>query len=249
MPILIVSVLIQVALVVHIVKTGRNTTWIWIVVMLPAAGSIAYFIIEVLPGLMGSRGAKNARSSVGKAINPNKDINQAAHDYAISDTVDNSMRLAEACLGKNMYEKAKDLYQKCLRGVHEDDPDIMYGLATAEFGLNNFKAVKNILDELIEKNPEYKNADAHLLYAKVLEALDETDLALAEYKILSDYYTGVEAIYRYAMLLKSTGNTEAASGLIDKILREASYSSKHYNSLNKEWINLAKHEATNLERA
>ena len=50
MPLFILSILIQVALVIHIVKTGRSTTWIWIVVMLPVAGSIAYFVLEGLPG-------------------------------------------------------------------------------------------------------------------------------------------------------------------------------------------------------
>ena len=37
MPLFILSILLQIALVVHIVRTGRNTTWIWIVVMLPLA--------------------------------------------------------------------------------------------------------------------------------------------------------------------------------------------------------------------
>ncbi len=58
MPILILSAILQVALVVHIIKTGRSTTWIWIVVMLPLAGSIAYLLLEVLPDLMAGRQAE-----------------------------------------------------------------------------------------------------------------------------------------------------------------------------------------------
>ncbi|OIO72489.1 MAG: hypothetical protein CO186_03685 [Zetaproteobacteria bacterium CG_4_9_14_3_um_filter_49_83] len=51
MPLIVLSVLLQVAFIVHIAKTGRSTYWIWIVLMLPLAGSIAYFIVELLPEL------------------------------------------------------------------------------------------------------------------------------------------------------------------------------------------------------
>lgn len=64
MPFFILSVIIQVLLIVHIVKTGRNTTWIWIVVLLPAAGAIAYFIVEILPELMGGRSARKAKKKL-----------------------------------------------------------------------------------------------------------------------------------------------------------------------------------------
>jgi len=242
MPIFIISIIIQVALVVHIVKTGRNTTWIWIVVMLPLAGSIAYFILEVLPGLTGSRVSRKARSSIGKVINPNKDIKHAARNYTISDTVENSMKLAEECINKSHFEEAKELYKKSLKGIYEDDPEIMKGLATAEFGLNNFDESKKILDELILKNSDYKNADAHLLYAKTLEELNELDSAMHEYEVLASYHPVPESIYRYAMLLKGNGEREKSSNLIEKIIHEASFSGKHYNSLHKEWIKKARAE-------
>jgi hypothetical protein len=221
MPFFVLSVILQVALVVHIVKTGRNTTWIWIVVMLPLAGSIAYLIVEVLPEIMGSRTARKAKQELSKVINPNKDIKQAAHNYSIIDTVQNSMILADECINKGMYEEARELYKKCLRGVHEDDPDVMYGLANAEFGLNNFSQVKSLLDDLISENPDYKNPGAHLLYAKTLENLGEIDLALAEYKVLDQYYSGPEATFRYAKMLKNHGFAEQSTELFEKILHQS----------------------------
>ena len=242
MHIFILSVLIQVAFVLHIVKTGRNTTWIWIVIMLPLAGSIVYLLVEVLPGLLGSRTGRRASSNLRKIINPNKDINDATYNYSVADTVENSMKLADEYLNKNMFSEAKELYEKCLKGVHKDDPDIMYGLARAEFSLNNFSAVKSILNEIIDKNPDYKNADAHLLYAKSLEELNETDLALEEYKALDVYFPGPEATFRYARLLKNKGEYSKAKELLEKIIHSSKFSGKHYNSLYKEWVNKAKNE-------
>lgn len=244
MPAFIIALLLEVALIVHIVKTGRSTTWIWIIVMLPLAGGIAYILVELLPDITRSRPARKASSKLDQLVNPNRKIKKAAFDYSVSNTVENSMRLAEECLEKKMFNEACEFYSQCLRGVHKDDPDIMYGLARAEFGRNNFAEARSVLDRLIEKNADYKNADAHLLYAKSLEALEETDRAMHEYEVLDEYYPGPEATYHYAMLLKKTGYEDKARTLLDKIMHNAKVSGRRYNDLHKEWIRRAEEEIT-----
>jgi len=242
MPIFILSLLVQVAFVVHIVRSGRNTMWIWIVVMLPLAGSIAYLFIEILPELLTTRTGLKVRRNIRGIVNPNRDINNAAHRFSITDTVENSMKLADEMMAKGMFEEAATLYRKCLRGVHEHDPDIMYGLAKAEFGMDNFSETRQVLDDLIEKNPNYKNADAHLLYAKALDKLGETEKALEEYAALENYYPGPEPAYLYAMLLRQNGEPDKARALLESILTKSKISGRHYNSLHKQWVKLAKAE-------
>lgn len=242
MPIFILSIIVQVAFVVHIVKTGRNTTWIWIVLALPVAGSIAYFIIEVLPGLGSSHTARKTKHSVVNTLNPNKDLNQAVQNFSLSDTVENSMNLAAECIGQEKYEEAKSLYERCLTGVHKDDPELMQGLASAEFGLGEFKTCRGILDDLIEKNPDYKSPEAHLLYARSLEGLGETQEALHEYEALDKYFPGPEATYRYAKLLQAIEQQDKARAQFEKILVQAEQAGKHYNNIYGQWIKLAKAE-------
>lgn len=245
MPFFIVSIIIQVALVVHITKTGRNTNWIYIVVFLPLAGSIAYFLVELLPELMGSRSGRALRKNIEHTVNPDKDLKTAAHNYSVTETVENAVKLAEACLNKEMFEEAKELYQKSLKGMYEHEPYFMYGLARAEFGLKNYAVVKTVLDDLIEHNSDFKNPEAHLLYARSADELGETELALKEYKALDGYYSGAEASYRYAMLLKQEGDYEQTMAVLEKILHKSKISSKHYQSLNKKWVMLAKSEYRN----
>ena len=240
MPIYIASIVIQIALVVHILKTGRNTTWIWVVVMLPIAGSVAYFIIEILPGIAESRSGRKVKRNIGNLVNPDKAIKTAAQEYAIADTVENSMKLAEECLNKCMYNEAKELYQKCLTGMHEHDPYIMLGLAKAEFGLGGYSNVRELLDKLIEYNPDFKDPDAHLLYARSIDEMGDDELAIEEYKVLDDYYPGPEATYRYAALLNRMGRKDDAYRLLDKIIAKSKIAGRHYNSLHKEWVRLAK---------
>lgn len=242
MPILILSILIQVAIVIHIVKTGRNTTWIWIVVMLPMAGAIAYLVLEVLPELYSSRAGRSASKKVQGVVKPNKDINAAAVNYYASDTVKNSMRLAEQCYEKGLFSDAKELYIKCLIGPHSDDPHLMFGLARSDFELRNYSEVKSNLDKLIELNPGYKNPDAHLLYARTLEKLNEVAAALHEYEALHNYYAGPEASFYFAMFLKFQNQSEKANAIFREIIRIAETSGKHYRSTHGDLIRQAKSE-------
>jgi hypothetical protein len=62
-----------------------------------------------------------------------------------------------------MFAEAKKLYCRCLTGIHANDSYFMFGLAKAEFGLNNFAETKAILDNLIELNPDFKNAVSSLV--------------------------------------------------------------------------------------
>lgn len=242
MPFIILSIIIQAAFVMHVVKTGRNTTWIWIIVMLPLAGSVAYLVLEVLPGIQGSRAGRSAAKRFDTAVNPNKNLNKAATDYSISDTVDNSLKLADELMNKGAFGEAKELYLRSMRGMHKDDPEILSRLATSQFMLGDFLESKLSLDTLIEANPNYKNEDSHLLYARCLENLGDTDGAIEEYEVLAEYFSGPEAAYRYALLCKKTGNLEKKHELLNEIIKKSQHAGKHYNSLHKEWIKNAKNE-------
>lgn len=240
MPIFILSLVFQVILVVHIVRTGRNTTWIWIVVMLPLAGSIAYVIVELLPDLMGNRRVRRAGRRFEKIINPDKDLKTAAENYATADTVENAARLAEECLAKDLPDRARDLYRKALRGIHASDPDLMHGLARAEFALHNPEVTRQLLDDLIQRNPDYRNQDAHLLYARALEELGEAARAREEYEALARYYSGAEARYCYARFLRDQGENQAAEQQLDQLLQHAKRAGAHYHEINREWISRAR---------
>jgi len=242
MPILIITTAIQIGFVIHVIKTGRNTMWIWAIMGIPVLGALAYFFVEMLPVLMGTRAGWQARKKINTVINPNKDLNQASHDFEVADTVQNSSRLAAEHLEKDQFEEAKALYDKCLSGIHEDDPYLLFGRAQAEFGLAQYADVRKTLDDLIRLNPTFKNVDAHLLYAKNLVELGETELALEEFAVLNETYLGPEASYRYAMLLKSQDKEIQADQVFDEILKKAKLSDKHYRARYKHWINLTKSE-------
>jgi hypothetical protein len=243
MPILAVSILLQLILIVHVIKTGRNTIWVFVLLFAPVVGGFAYLIVELLPEFMNSRGARRAKQNVVKAINPNRDLKEASLNLAVADTVQNSMILANQHLERSQFLEAEELFSRSLRGVHADDPDILFGLAKAQFGLAKFGDVVTTLDRLRTTNPKSRSADGHLLYARAHEELGHVSQAKTEYEALAKYYPGPEPRCRLALILKSQGDVEGARELFRHVVNESEVSGRHYNALHKEWVALARREA------
>lgn len=242
MPFVILSVLIQVALVIHIIKTGRDTKWIWIIVTLPLVGSLAYLFIELLPGAGNTQTAQRATTKLRDTISPDADLKGAAREFSTSETVASAVKLAAECLEHGHYDEGKEVLYRARTGIHVDDPEILFGIAQCEFGLEHFKTVRELLEELIEKNPDYQNQDAHLLYARSLEAVGDTTNAELEYTTLHGYATGPRASLFYAKFLRNQGQQGAAREVFTHIVNKAQNAGRHYNKLYREIISEARRE-------
>lgn len=242
MPLIFLSIVVQLALVVHIMKTGRNTSWVFIVLFFPLIGSLAYFIIELLPELTNTRTAKSAQRSLAKAVDPDKELREATEQYDLARTAQNAMRLARQHLERGHFREAKELYERSLSGVHSDDPDLLIGLAEAHFGLAEYAEVITCLDTLKSTNPGKTSQDGHLLYARALEEQGRIDEALHEYQALVAYFSGPEPSCRLGSLLKSQGRLDEARALFEAVLARSKTAGKHYNTRYRDWVALARRE-------
>lgn len=238
----LLPILFQVALVIHIVKTGRNTLWIWLVIFVPLVGGLAYFAVEILPELMGSRSAKRAASGLRKTVDPHRDLRQASQQLAVNDSVDSRRRVADQLFERGRFQEAMDHYRAAMTGIYSHEPLLMLGVARSQFALNQFAAARQTLDELIANNPDFKSAEGHLLYARALEAEGNSDKAMSEYQALSKYYSGAEAMYRHAMLLKRQGQTERGNALLKELLANAELAGAVFRKEQREWIEAARKE-------
>jgi hypothetical protein len=242
MPFLFLSILIQVGLVIHIIKTGRNTIWIWVVVLLPMAGPIAYLIVEILPELSRSRAARRMLSGAKRTIDPTRDLRQAHLKLRTNDSIDSRRRVADELCNAGNYAEAIDYFHQALVGLYEHDPHLLLGLARAQFELGEATHARETLDRLIKENPDFKSAAGHLLYARALEAEGNVSKACDELATLAKYYPGAEARYRYAALLRKTGATEQANDVLTQLLNDAEVASDHYRKAQAEWLSRAKRD-------
>ncbi len=242
MPLIILTMAIQVALIVHCIRTGRNSLWIWAIALLPAVGSIAYIVAELLPGLGSTRGARRAARAVRKTLDPDRDLRQYASQVRLSGDVDSRRRLAVEQLEKGLAQEAAVTYRSALTGLYEHDPTLMLGLAKAQFAAGEQRACRETLEALIKENADFKSAEGHLLYARALEEEGNATKALEEYRVLSEYYPGAEARLRYALILKRSGQAQQARQVLRELLDTAELAPAHYRKAQQDWLDRARRE-------
>jgi hypothetical protein len=241
----ILSGLLSLGLIVHCIKTGRNTIWVYVLVVLmsfPFIGSLVYLGAEVLPDALRSRTSQRAMRGLRSTLDPEGALRRAENDMKVSGTVASRQKYADELVRLGRAAEAVPIYQNCLTGVFADDPKLLLGYAHARFEAGDASGARQTLDELIQKNPEFRSPDGHLLYARALDGEGNTEKALSEYATLAGYYPGAEAGVRYAVLLKRLGQKELAQQTLKALLDRAKYAPAHYRKAQRAWLDEAHRE-------
>jgi len=209
-------------------------------------GALAYVAVEILPDLFRSRTSRRAVRGMQRALDPGQDLRRYELESRRSGDVASRQRYADELLRHNRAGEAVEIYRQALSGLYEHDPNLMLGLARAQFAQGQPAEARQTLDALIKHNPSYKSPDGHLLYARVLQAEGATAKALDEYKVLAGYYAGAEAKLRYAQLLKQTDQRPQARQVLQELLEHARAAPRHYRKMQQEWLAQAEKELAGL---
>jgi hypothetical protein len=240
MPILFaVSIILQVVCIVHCIKTGRNTIWIYVIFFLSYAGMAAYVFVELLPELYGSRTARRAGRNVKRMLDPTGDLRKYEQQARVGTNVANLQQYADELVRQERFDEAIAEYRKALTGLYEHDPNLMLGIAKAQFAKGDAQGARTTLDDLIRLNPEFRSHDGHLLYARSLEAEGDYARALEEYSALAPGYPGAEAPVRYAQLLKAQGRADESRKVARELLDGARIAPAHYRRAQRFWLDQA----------
>ena len=233
---------IQVFFAIHVIRSGRDRYWLYLILFLPGLGCAIYFFSEFLPEMRQHHKVKKVGTQLIKAVDPQREVRRLRDQLEIANTDANRRELAEACIAAGHIDEAISLYKHCLQ-FDEHDPILMEKLAGAYFQQKSYAQARQILEDLIEHNPNYKSSDGHLLYAETLQALNETRQALEEFRVLSETYPGEEARIKYAMLLLAQGNNDEARRVFEQVLLRARQAPRFYRKSQKQWITIAKQYA------
>jgi hypothetical protein len=68
MHVVILSAVIQGLAILHVLKTGRDFRWIFLLLFLPGIGVLIYFLIEVLPALNQNLTARRCLNTSAMAV-------------------------------------------------------------------------------------------------------------------------------------------------------------------------------------
>jgi hypothetical protein len=240
------SIALQVACAVHVVRTGRPLYWIWLLLIGSYLAVAIYLLIAVIPDLRHNPGGRKVASQAMKVIDPQRRRRELTRQLELSNTVDNRRKLADECLQQGDFANAQELYQGLLTGLYATDPGFMLGLAQAQAGNEHYADARATLDALIQANPNYKSSDGHLLYARCLEELGETEAALEEYRVLADSYPGEEGRFRYGRLLARHQRLGEARNVLQAQLKRAKLMPGYYRRKEQPWLKAAQLELSRI---
>ncbi len=238
---LLLPYLIQGTAIVHCIKTGRNWLWIWVLIW-PGIGliaALAYVAIEILPDLFRSRTAQRTARGFKRAVDPFANLRRYENEARLAGNVAARQRYADELSHHGRYEEAIEQYRQALTGLYVHDPNLMLGLARAQFGSGAAAAARGSLEELFRQNPEFRSPEAHLLYARALEGEGSVAKALEQYRLLANSYPGAEAAVRYAQLLHTQGQREEARRVVREVLEQARLAPGHYRRAQRAWLDAA----------
>jgi hypothetical protein len=195
--------------------------------------------VEVLPDLFRSRTAQRTARGLKKAMDPTADLRRYENEARVTGNVAARQRYAEELSRQGRYEEAISQFREALTGLYEHDPNLMLGIARAQFGKSDATAARTTLDDLIRFNPDFKSPEGHLLYARTLEGEGNIQKALEEYRVLAFSYPGAEAAVRYAQLLKAQGQSDEAQKVARDLLEQARIAPAHYRRAQRSWLDAA----------
>lgn len=252
MPLLALLVIAcQVTCGLHVVRSGQDRYWLYLIIALPGLGCLIYFLGIMLPELLGSRRGRRTLNRLHDSIDPQRHLRTLRtlrDELEIRDTRDTRVNLADELLRMGLADEAAQHYQAALRGIHSDAPDILLGLARARFALGDFAGCQASLDQLISHNPDFRSSDGHLLYARALEGQGNDLQAEEQYRALGSYSASPEANYRHALLLRRLGREREAIELLRQIQNHARRSARHYRVMHKQWLDLSDRALLDLQR-
>ena len=236
----LLHLMIAVSFAVHAMKTGRPQFWMYILLFVPLVGSLAYIFFELVPELATSRRARRVAGGIGEIINPDREWRRRHEAATRTDSVATKLALAEECERKGMWAEAITLYETAAQGVFADDATLLFGLARAQLGAGDAEAAENTLNRLRAAHPSTQNQEAHLLYARALEAQERNREARHEYDEVCGYYAGFEARTRYALMLLRLGEPSRARALFEDVVKAGTSRRIAVLESDREWLKVAR---------
>lgn len=214
MLLLILSYLPALLCGIHVVRTGRELYWLWILVIAGPLGAAIYVLAIILPELMGGRTARGVGKAARQALDPDRDYRIAMRALEDTPTIGNRMRVAQAAAALGRWSDSETQWAQCVEGHWAEDPTILMGHANALLELGRFADALKRLEQVKALGRDGETPQVALAFARAYEGLGRFDDADPPYRFAADRVPGLEAGARYvAFLAKAGRKTDAEIGL------------------------------------
>lgn len=240
MPVLLfLTIVVQVLFAVHVHRTGRNTYWMYLIMLFPGMGCLIYFLIEVLPEIIRGPAGKHAKRTFRSMLDPEKDFRDTKYAFDTSPTVANRINLAQLLIAKRQYDAVIALLEPALTNHFSDDILLLEGLAYAYYDKGDYANALKYIQKIYERDDAQPQDYIKLLRARAHIALGELTVAEEQLTALVEFFTGEEARFTLAQLYDRMGRKTQARAVYQDIVTRSSHSPKYYQKTEKQWITMA----------
>ncbi|MFC3080084.1 tetratricopeptide repeat protein [Phenylobacterium terrae] len=240
MPLLIgLSLVMSIALAVHVVRTGQPSYWLWIVLAFQPLGGVVYALAVLLPDVMRGPAARELERAARAKLDPTREYRLAKAAAEDAPTVANQARLAAAAAGLGQHDEAERLYREAAQGIHEDDPALLLGRANALIELQRYDEALAVLEKLGEDAERGRTPAAALALARAHEGLGRIREADSAYSWAAQRLAGFEALGRYAAFMARSGRTAEAKEAIAELDKRLSKTHRQFRKEGRFWRDLA----------
>lgn len=201
---------------IHVVRTGRELYWLWILVIAGPLGAAIYFIAIILPELLGGRTARGVGRAARQALDPERDYRNALRALEDTPTIGNRMKLAQAAAALGRWSDAEAQWGQCVTGHWAEDPAILIGHANALLELGRWEDALKRLEQIKALGREGETPAVALAFARAFEGLARNAEADEAYRFAADRVPGLEAGARYvAFMARSGRRADAEIGMAE----------------------------------
>lgn len=218
---------------VHVVRTGREYYWLFLLFGIPYVGSAVYFFAVYLPESRLHHDVRRAASATARVLDPGRELRDAERAFDLAPTAQNQMRLAGALLEAGEYAKAAHHYESCLKGPFASDPVIRLGAAQARMQNGESAVALELLESIRKQTPDFRPEQTTLLLAKAYAKEGRHDNARAEFVAATQRFGSVESRAEYAIWALGQGDVAAASEQQQEIERAMKYWNKYTRELHR----------------
>ena len=204
------GVILQVLAVVHFIRRRPDNFWLWIIIFFGPPGALIYLGMEVVPDLSLLR---QSFDSYGRR----KRIRHLEALVLENPAPGNYEELADLYLDEHKFSRARECYDKVLARPG-DHLDARYRRAIAALHLNDAKAAREDLEQVIAREPRYDSHRAMALLAHAYAQTGDTGRADALFAQVTEASTLPETYYNYASFLAAQGRTEEARSWAQRIV-------------------------------
>ena len=217
-------VALQVFCIYHVIKNRNQYYWIFLILFVPAIGSIIYLITQVY----NKRDAAIIKENLTSVLIPTKRVKDLEKKLQFSETFQNRLELADALFEMKDFKNAITHYEVALKDETQNKYFILEKLIAAYYSLKDYNKTIAYAEEL-KKHPEFSKSKSEFIYGLALDKTGQSEAAEKYLKAIDQRYSNYSERLVLAKFYLESDKIEAAK----EILNEISIESQHMTKPNK----------------